>query len=52
MSEPVKSMKYHNLCNLLVLSQYSTAPAFTIHSYCISLQHHSLAEILLAAQWK
>lgn len=44
------SVKYHNLCNFLALNQYSTASAFTICRYCISLQYVSLSEILIAAQ--
>lgn len=41
------STERRSLCNFLALSQYSTAPAFTIYSYCISLQYLSLAEIFL-----
>lgn len=50
--ELAMSVKHRDRCNFLALSQSSTASAFTIYSYCISLQYLSLAEILLAAQGK
>lgn len=45
--ELAMSNKHSSLCYFLAFSQYSTASAFTICSYCISLQYLSLAEIFL-----
>lgn len=37
--ELAMTVKHRDRCNFLALSQSSTASAFTIYSYCISLQY-------------